>query len=71
LPDIDLDLIVDFKMTLAVVPRWISPLYSSVGTGCCHKLVVTMKVVNSPSDYNAFIGHMCHLVCPLQVNILG
>ena len=62
-------LIVDFRITLASVPTWMLP-YSSVATGCAHRILATMKVKPSQSNYNGFTSHICSMVSPLQCNSL-
>jgi hypothetical protein len=62
-------LIVDFRITLASVPTWMLP-YSSVARGCAHRILATMKLKPSQSDYNSFTSHLRSMVSPLQCNSL-
>jgi uncharacterized membrane protein len=68
-PEIEVALIVDFRIMLASVPAWMLP-YSSVATGCAHRLLVTMNVEASQLNYNSFTSDLCTMVSPLQCHHL-
>lgn len=55
----------DFTVTLRSVPPWMST-YSSEPPKCVHKVVATLKVEDSETKYNCFMGVLRSLISRMQ-----
>ena len=67
--------ILDFKITLRSIPPWMS-IYSPAKAGCVHRIVATLKVKDSQSNYDNFtlalrsvIGYFKDAMEPFGVSI--
>lgn len=58
-------LILDFEILLPAVPQWLLA-YSTAEPSCLHRIVATLKVRGSQSQYRNFIGDLCKSLTPIQ-----
>jgi hypothetical protein len=66
-PDPGAAQVLDFGITLRSIPPWMS-MYSTAATGCIHRIVVTLKVEDSESNYDGFIKELCSIILKTQWN---
>jgi len=57
--------ILDFRVSLTSIPPFFST-YSSARTGCVHRIVVTLKVKDSQSNYEDFTGLLRSIISKSQ-----
>ena len=62
-------LILDFQLILSLIPNWVSA-YSNEKMGTIHRIVATMKVRGTQSQYNHFIGDLRKSLTDLQCHSL-
>lgn len=53
--------ILDFMLTLRSIPPWMS-IYSSADNGCLHRMVATLKVKDSQSNYEGFTRSLLSII---------